>query len=555
MAKGKDKKKEKEPAVPQVDITFYQLTITDLNNKLSRLRSHVAKLEEQNDEMEEKMRQLEEDRTDITAHLEKTLNEKIDRIKEVEEELEEVTKVRTKEKREAADKIKELENRYKTMNEQLTSEIKLLNGKLNSLEEFRVQRDALLSKFDEQEQYAKEQERKFREKTNEMEQLQIVEKDNLKKQVEAKLLKLSEDFTKSSEIRIAGYTRRLIRENIALTKEMDAMMITQQRMETEHKEMMKQQREQTEKFQINEITKQRLVRTAQNQIEIIDNLTKQYDSLKEKYIKLNVFKNLYENSLKKDVVDQFTYADMSKKLRIMGQRVEMLKSDKLKLISLHQKHENEILRLRSIIKNIRQTVASCIRSDQEPSHTEKDFRKNQRENLLNELMKIIVSYEEDLDITPSARTISSTTTAFYKPGAAGFVPKSKTSLLELFKREAKKIASAELISPEYKQKTTDLKITPKARNIDDTLFDVETGATLILSSSSEHIQPQEDEIIEDFDVTSSSESAPKLDEKQVDEIKSKQSIQPSTGTEYSMAEEMEMALEEMDEEDEIQFFY
>jgi hypothetical protein len=68
--KGKKAKKEEEDQdssdLTAVDKQFYELTIADINKKLTRLRTHNVKIEEKNEELEIKMKQMEEDRQDVT---------------------------------------------------------------------------------------------------------------------------------------------------------------------------------------------------------------------------------------------------------------------------------------------------------------------------------------------------------------------------------------------------------------------------------------------------------------------------------------------------------
>jgi protease II len=67
----KSKKAEEEDLLDSeltaVDKQFYELTIADINKKLTRLRAHNVKIEEKNEELEAKMKQMEEDRQDVTA--------------------------------------------------------------------------------------------------------------------------------------------------------------------------------------------------------------------------------------------------------------------------------------------------------------------------------------------------------------------------------------------------------------------------------------------------------------------------------------------------------
>lgn len=67
----KSKKAEEEvPAdnrLTAVDKQFYDLTIADINKKLARLRTQNVEIVERNEELEAKMKQMEEDRQDVTA--------------------------------------------------------------------------------------------------------------------------------------------------------------------------------------------------------------------------------------------------------------------------------------------------------------------------------------------------------------------------------------------------------------------------------------------------------------------------------------------------------
>jgi chromosome segregation ATPase len=150
MAKDNKKGKKGKNAVPDpseladqltaVDRQFYELTIADLNGKLARLRTNNAKLEETNEELEGKMKIMDEDRLDVTAYLNRTLREKLHLITELEDKLAELSKVRSEENIDCKKKMTEWDIKYKSMFDELTSEIKLLNGKLSSMEEFRIQR-------------------------------------------------------------------------------------------------------------------------------------------------------------------------------------------------------------------------------------------------------------------------------------------------------------------------------------------------------------------------------------------------------------------------------
>ena len=106
------------------------------------------------------------------------------------------------------------------MREQLNSELKLLNGKLNSLDEFRLQKDELMEKFDKQQLHIERLENEIQITIYESEKSLIIEKDKLKKEMCKKLQQLASDFQQSVFDRMAITTKRLVCENIGLNAEL-----------------------------------------------------------------------------------------------------------------------------------------------------------------------------------------------------------------------------------------------------------------------------------------------------------------------------------------------
>lgn len=344
MPKPKPVKEQANP-ITALDKEYYECEIADLRKKLAHQRSHTAKLEERNEEMEAQMKQLEEDRTDVTAYLDRTLHEKISLIKDLEEKLSELAKVRESETKDFQKQIKEWEIKFNAMQEELTSEIKLLTGKLNSLEEFRIQRDDLMAKFDQQESHLKEQSRRHKEILYEMERKQVIDKDRLKKEVENKLLELSNEFAKSNEIRISAHVQRLVRENIALNNELDRMMFSQRRLQTENEVIQKQgsgRQALTATVMSENAT---LIKTCDSQLEIIKKLTRECETLNQEKMILMEQNRLKENTLSEEHGAQIELKEFRRKFHILEQNVHFLKvecdSHLMKLQSLQ--HEKDRL--------------------------------------------------------------------------------------------------------------------------------------------------------------------------------------------------------------------
>ncbi|XP_037956446.1 cilia- and flagella-associated protein 157 [Teleopsis dalmanni] len=492
--KGKKGKGKKAKAVdpnkmPQVDRTFYELTITDLNQKLARLRSHLHNLEEKNINIAEKLRELEEDHTDVAAYLERTLADRNEYILEIEERLTEIIKIRETEKREAAEKIKDLEAKYKGMHDQLTSEIKLLNGKLNSLDEFRITRDILLAKFEDQEIELAEKDRAQKELLFQMEQKAIVEKDALKKEIEAKLLQVSEDFTRSSEIRNAGYTRRLIRENIALQKEIDKLVFAQIKIQKQLEQQVVRYKEMENEYDASTEIKMHLIRTSQNKIHLIEKMTNNYERMKTKCLEMSKYKKLYETLMKKEMCDRFNFNDVTKRMHSLNQVIENLKQEKGNMLLVELQQQEEIKQLNAVLDVIKTTVLSAISiTTQEYIETEEaeGDRMLKKRDMMSQLLNIIYRHTESVkEQPPSIYTPSRSNSTIYRPGKLGLVKRSTTSLFELFKCDVRQ--EEETIDSSFNRddlKTEESKIIPKPIGMEcNSMIDVELGSILYMSSS------------------------------------------------------------------------
>lgn len=573
--------------VSAVDKTFYELQITDLNQKLSRLRSHLAALDEANIAMTAKLEGIGEDRADVAAHLERTLADRNNTITELEERLVEISKVRNEENQVAQEKIADLEGKYKSMHDQLTSEIKLLNGKLNSLDEFRIQRDMLLAKFDDQESEMKEKEKYHQEALYNMEQAAVVEKDALKKEVEAKLLQVSEDFTRSSEIRNAGYTRRLIRENIALQKEIDLLVMSQIKLQTQYNNQKEKHKEMIEQYNALDQIKNELVRNSINKIKIIEGLTHNYETLKIKYIEALQYRRAYEEQQAAEQIIDERNKDAVGKVRSLCRRIENMTLEKKHLEAIHDQHEQEIVRLRGVIQQIKVTVRDAIITQeglkmyperleeynvdspkviQEVKDEAKSMNKLARLDLLNQLMTIVSSHSAELPKTPSCETLETVTSDLYTPGKMGFMPhKPRPAVCDLFESEVLRNL------PQLQVKLPDclLKGEVKAGEIDlvvekDNIFDVEFGTTLYVSSSREDDQIEiEEEPLEEPEGSSSEMSVKKESSEgtaappaQVPLAKLEPEVKETSKSMTTLGTEL-VGAEEVDEEDEfeINLFY
>lgn len=90
-----------------------------------RLRSRNEELENEMKVITKKFDQLQEDRSDVVAHLKRNLEEKMEEARELNERLSALEELRKQEQAECKEKEKEMELEYRTMENTLTAEVKL----------------------------------------------------------------------------------------------------------------------------------------------------------------------------------------------------------------------------------------------------------------------------------------------------------------------------------------------------------------------------------------------------------------------------------------------
>lgn len=436
MAKGKgkgkgkkgDKKKKAEidpNLLTEVDKTFYELQITDLNRKLARLRTLTKELEEKNEELKETNKKLEEDHGDVIIYLKKMLQEKADEMAEVQERLKATQETRNEETEQFQKKIEDMEQEYKQMHEQLTSEIKLLAGKLNSLEEFRIQRDELMRKFDSQGKAMREQDMRHKRELYDVERKFIIGKDKLKKEMEARLLQLSTEFQDATEVRIAATTHRVIRENIAINNELEVMLQSQHELLKNNDGLKSRDRNLRLKAELCEDeTKQTLYKCKVQQT-VIEKLTEEHDKLLRS---LNKYQSQERdiNRLNHEVsVLQRDKDNAQYNSRVLEQNLHHSRCERTGL-------ETELLYLRDETVRLSDILYQAVMVIQEALELKLNIAQGvevdegealaTRSDLLQALLGIMSKATEERPRKPSLDSVDSMA-ATYKRGDLGFVPK------------------------------------------------------------------------------------------------------------------------------------
>ncbi|XP_053604402.1 cilia- and flagella-associated protein 157 [Plodia interpunctella] len=404
----------------EVEKTFLELQVAECNRKIARLRAAVDEYEVRNEELQKAYDKLDEDRADIIAYLKKTLNLKNEENNELKDKvkgLEEIREIETKEFKQTVD---ELEKNFTTMKDQLTSENKLLAGKLNTLEEFRAIRDDLMRKFEQQEQDFKDQEMKYKRVIYDAEKKFVISKDKLKKEMEGQLLQLAQDFQDATELRIAASTHRVIRENIAINNELDNILATQAKLADQNEKYKESERSARIAMELAEEERDKAINKNVVQLKVIDQLTIAFQEMKKNQA-------MHHKKIVDFEVQQAHIQKLSKEnenlvlqVRILEQNLHNKMNFQNKAIIEANRIAEECTRLKSILKEAAIAVKAALKLDQwattDPSREVMD-----RQVLLTRLLEIVSQYR-DIQRAESVETLASFDKV-YKEGDLGFVPK------------------------------------------------------------------------------------------------------------------------------------
>ena len=178
------------------------------------------RFEERNNELENQFIQLREDKADVVAFLKRTLQQRTDTIHELTDRLEGMKVAHQDEKQDYERQLSELRAEYTKTKEELDGEIMVLTKKLDSLEEFRQQKEQLMNKFDKLETESKEKMEDYEKRLYDLEKSHIREQDRLKKEMMERVEHVAGEFRKAAHSQMAATTQRTIRENVNISSQL-----------------------------------------------------------------------------------------------------------------------------------------------------------------------------------------------------------------------------------------------------------------------------------------------------------------------------------------------
>ncbi|XP_022827862.1 cilia- and flagella-associated protein 157 [Spodoptera litura] len=428
MAPKKDKKKKGpdegfKGAFTEVERALYELQLADCNRKLARLRQSIDEYEIRNEELQKAYDKLDEDRADIIAYLKNTLNVKTEENTELKEKVKGLEELREIETEQFKETVAELKKNFTTMKDQLTSENKLLAGKLNTLEEFRAIRDDLMRKFENQDRAFEEQEMKYKRMLYDAEKKFVIGKDKLKKEMEERLLHLAQEFQDASELRIAASTHRVIRENIALNNQLDSLLMTQAKVAEQNEKFREDERAAQCAREVAEEQRDKAINKSIVQLKVIDQLTTAFQDVKKQ--KALYDKKQFDNEKLQIRTQKLTKDNesLSLRVRILEQNLHATLGEQNKSVVETAKLLREREKFKKILKEAAFAVEAALKLDHwsklDPTREIID-----RELVLQDILSVINQYRDAARAESMESLISLGN--IYDKGDLGFIPKPVT---------------------------------------------------------------------------------------------------------------------------------
>ncbi|KAK2707000.1 cilia- and flagella-associated protein 157-like [Artemia franciscana] len=207
---------EVEKQISNLDKEFYQLKIDDLEEKLKNTKVENENLKTQIEDLKKQLENSIQTKDDISIFLNKRLQHKDDQIAEIQERLHGLEMVHSNEEQTYKKEIESWEAKFLLMEDQLSTKVKLLKGKLTTLEEFRLQREDLLSRILNLEEALMKEKATSKEKDEEIIKRIIMEKTKAKTEYKEKLKELAATMEQEAVNRLTEKSRKAIDENFYL---------------------------------------------------------------------------------------------------------------------------------------------------------------------------------------------------------------------------------------------------------------------------------------------------------------------------------------------------
>lgn len=444
--KGKgDKKKDAGPAPPakleeeplnELSKQFYLIQISDLEERLGRYQVKCDHLQLQNDGLQLKLKQQLDDQEQMITFLKRKSQEQAEQYNDLEDRAQTVQKVKDSEKEKYEQQISQLKEDSQKSLDQLAVENKVLQGQLESLETFRVNREKLEAEMRKKEETIEQQKKEHEEALYRIEKKAVLDKDRTKKEMVTKVNSVAAEFRKVSDLQMAETTKRTIRENVTINQQLTKMSDKTITLIQENEKLREKEKDLRRQLEILEFNEKEMARKHVSSKKVMGMLEERAGSAQAEVSHLQGTAQ-HEELLKQEVMRAQSLAEeSSEECKVFRGRVSHLENELAKVKTALSETTYQLEKLKTILGKASKTIQSSLQPASDPTEGP-----HKRENLLSTLLDILSYAQQNPPSTSSSKLQqqqhtqgANTTTSSrsppppppsvlkYKPGDLGLVP-------------------------------------------------------------------------------------------------------------------------------------
>uniref|UniRef100_T1J223 Cilia- and flagella-associated protein 157 n=1 Tax=Strigamia maritima TaxID=126957 RepID=T1J223_STRMM len=381
------------------------ISISDLEDKLARSRRRCRALEAANKHYQEQFEQLEDDRRDVVTFLKRTLEQRADEILELQERLNGVTQTLDVERKSHEEHFKQITKQFQESKEQMIAQITVLTGKLNTLEEFKLQKGELLAKFSKLEAKLEFDQEKFKEDLYQMERKNILDKDKMKKDLLHRVNQIAADFRKVSNKQMADTTKRMMRENVNMSVTLTKISEKTAELVEENRKLKSQYHSRQLKISMLEATEMELVKKNRSHMRVIKLLNAKCNAQE---LVIGMFEDLHEKFIKllEEVQTMFHQCEaIQGELTALEERHGIIETELNNTSIALMENEKKLNQLEVTVTEAARAILECLQLDTGLEPYDKYEAQGKRSVLLIQLLNLLGKATVGLSKNPDFGTV------------------------------------------------------------------------------------------------------------------------------------------------------
>ncbi|XP_003385936.1 PREDICTED: cilia- and flagella-associated protein 157-like [Amphimedon queenslandica] len=416
---GKEKGAKKEPPPPnkieeeplsELSKEFYLIQIRDLEERVARYQLKCDHLQTTNETLQKKLTQQLEDQEHIIALLNKKIQEQTEQFAELDDQLVALRHEKETERERLMSEISAIREEAQDRLDQLTAENTVLHATLDSLEEFKVNKEKLESELKSKQERIEELKKEFDEKIYSLEKQAVLDKDRLRKEMVSKVNSVASEFRKVSDLQMADTTKRTIQENMSIGRQLHRMSDKTTELMKENERLKEREKELCRRMEIMEATERDVTRkniTNQRFLEILREKIQEQEAVLSEHSDCHDEILALKNELEQA---QFTTVTLTQQAEAYKSSMKGLDAELKEVHKAHEKTKDEVKSLKALLQSATFTLKSTLMASPE-DETNRD--------------PLVVTLLDLLKAAPNGRTGSKNQIGgitSYKPGDLGLVP-------------------------------------------------------------------------------------------------------------------------------------